>query len=99
MRAGRVTTAVRALPAIDVAVGDAEHHSNVPQDGRIGRHTIEQPVGQRAVVEGMAELLGPLAQSSETGHSFTHDRPSTRPLSGVMTTHPGMVGAVFVGIV
>src|ERR1035437_5248703 len=99
MRASRLTTAVRTLPAINVAIRDAEHHSEVPRDGRIGCHAIEQPVRQRTVVEGLAEALGSLAQSGETRHRFTHDRPGIGPFGGVMATHPGVGSAVFVWVV
>jgi hypothetical protein len=98
MRAGGITAAVRALPAIDVTVGNLEHHSNVAQDGRVRRNAIQQPVGQGAVVERLAELLRPLLQCGEGCRGLAQDCPGVGPLGGVVTSHPLLACVVFVWV-
>src|SRR5437764_5622689 len=50
--AGGLAAAVRALPAEDVAIGDTENDADVARDSHLRGEGVEQPVGQRAVVEG-----------------------------------------------
>ena len=86
--AGRVAAAVGAFPAVDVAVGDAEHHADVADRGRLRRQAVEQPVGERAVVEGLAERLGPLADRGQMGGGLVDHGLGVGPERRVMAAHP-----------
>ena len=55
VRAGRLAAAVGTLPAESVSIGDAKYYADVAQDGRLRGEAVEQPVGERAVVEGLVE--------------------------------------------
>ena len=78
VRAGRLAAAVRAFPAVGLAVGDLEHDADVANRGGLRRDAVEQPVGKRAVVERLAERLGPPADRREIGGRLADARPWRR---------------------
>ncbi len=99
MRAGGRAAAVGALPPVDVSVRDAEDHADVTDGGELRREAVQQPVWERAVVEGGAEPLGLLPDSRKGARHFTSDRARVRPEGAVVVAHPLPRRAVLVGVV
>ncbi len=99
VRAGGLAAAVGTFPAVDVAIGDPEDDADVPDDGGLGGQAVEQPVGQRAVVERLPETLGLLAERGQVGCHLAQDRRGVGPDRGVVTAHPRAGLVVLVGVV
>ena len=98
MRTSGLAAAVGTFPAIDVAVGDAEDDPDVPDDGGLGCKAVEQPVGERAVVEGLVEQLGLVAECGECVGDRAHHRRGVGPLHVIMAPHPFAGCVVLVGV-
>lgn len=99
MGAGGIAATVGPFPAIHIAVGDAEDDANVAQDGDVGGDTVQQPMGQRAVIERAAEALGAPAEQRVIRRGGANHGPRIGPMGRVMAAHPGLAAVVFVRVV
>ena len=102
VRTRRLAAAVGAFPAVDVAVGDAEHHADVADRGRLRGDAVQQPVGKRAVVEGLAERLRSAGGSPADWRPPRGSRPWRRAKAsrnGSPSTSPDAVVVLAAGAV
>src|SRR3984957_5017413 len=98
VRAGRIATSIGPFPSINVSIGDSENDPDMAENGGLGRETIQQPIGKRAVIKGLAEFLGSFAERDQVCGCVSGDGACIGPNRGIMAADCALIFAVLVRI-